>query len=121
VGGLGKYLRAGKTRSQKITRKPRRIPHVHCTLCWATCLPERWQKKDTTTNTTKILHATLIFTRTQKNCNLPKRLLKKDFAKKNRMLILENLILPKMDKANESDKILQTQLTRTFAKKASRF
>ena len=48
---------------------------------------------------------------------LTKRLLKKDFAKQTRMIILENLILPKIDKANEANKILQTQLTRTFAEK----
>ena len=33
------------------------------------------------------------------------------------MKTLENLTLPKNYKANESDKILQTQLTRTFAEK----
>jgi len=30
---------------------------------------------------------------------------------------LENLTLPKNDNANENDKILQTQLTRNFAKR----
>jgi len=37
--------------------------------------------------------------------------------RRTRTLILENLTLPKNDNANESDKILQTQLTRTFAKR----
>ena len=48
---------------------------------------------------------------------LTKRLLKKDFAKQTETQILENLILPKDNNANETDKILQTQLTRTFAEK----
>jgi len=30
----GFCLRAGKTRSQKKACKPRRLPHVGCTLCW---------------------------------------------------------------------------------------
>ena len=64
----------------------------------------------------KILHATLIFTRTKKLW-LTKRLLKKDFAKHTETQILENLILQKNDNANEANKILQTQLTRTFAEK----
>jgi len=37
--------------------------------------------------------------------------------RRTRTLILENLTLPKMDNANESDKILRTQLTRNFATK----
>ena len=48
---------------------------------------------------------------------LTKRLLKKDFAKQTETQILENLILPKDNNANETNKILQTQLTRTFAEK----
>ena len=35
----------------------------------------------------------------------------------NRTKILENLTLPKKDNAKENEIILQTQLTRTFAKK----
>jgi len=35
VGGLGKCLRAGKTRSQKNACRSRRIPTIHCTLCSA--------------------------------------------------------------------------------------
>ena len=53
----------------------------------------------------------------QKKLWLTKRLLKKDFAKQTETQILENLILPKDNNANETDKILQTQLTRTFAEK----
>ena len=33
VGGRGLCLGAGKTRSQKKACKPRRLPHVRCTLC----------------------------------------------------------------------------------------
>ena len=33
VGGRGQCLGAGKTRSEKNTRKCRRIPHVRCMLC----------------------------------------------------------------------------------------
>ena len=68
------------------------------TLAWKKTPPQTWQ--DFTRN--------FDFYQNQKNCDLPKRLLKKDFAKQTRTLILENLILPKMDNANESDKILQT-------------
>ncbi len=35
VGGLRFCLGAGKTQSQKNACKPRRIPLVVCTLCWA--------------------------------------------------------------------------------------
>ena len=35
VGGRGLCLGAEKTRSQKNACKPRRLPHVRCTLCWA--------------------------------------------------------------------------------------
>jgi hypothetical protein len=121
VGGRGKCLRAEKTRSEKTIEKSRRIPHVHCTLCWATCQRERWLKKDDTANTTKILHATLIFTITKK-LRLTKRLLKKDFAKQTRTEVLEKPTQPKNDNTNEANKILQTQLTRTKAeKKTCRF
>jgi hemerythrin-like domain-containing protein len=64
----------------------------------------------------KILHATLIFTRTKKTVTY-ETLAKKDFAKQTRTQILENLTLIKNDKANETEIILQTQLTRTFAKR----
>jgi hypothetical protein len=53
VGGRGQCLGAGKTRSQKNAPKSRRLPHVRCTLCWATCLPKRRLKKDTAANTTR--------------------------------------------------------------------
>jgi len=33
VGGCGQGLGAGKARSQKNASKPRRLPHVRCTLC----------------------------------------------------------------------------------------
>jgi len=33
VGGRGQCLGAEKTRSQKNAPKPRRLPHVGCTLC----------------------------------------------------------------------------------------
>ena len=65
--------------------------------------------------TDKIIARTLFFSKNQKNCDLQKRLQKKDFAKLTRTLILENLTLPKNGNANESDKILQTQLTRNLA------
>jgi hypothetical protein len=58
----------------------------------------------------------LIFTRTKK-LRLTKRLLKKDFAKQTRTEVLEKPTQPKNDNANEANKILQTQLTRTFAEK----
>jgi hypothetical protein len=65
---------------------------------------------------------TLLFTRTKKlqltnvsTGSTTKRLLKKDFAKQTETQILENLILPKNDKANEARVILQTQFTRNFA------
>jgi hypothetical protein len=44
-------------------------------------------------------------------------LLKKDFAKQTGTKILENLTQPKDNNDNESEIILQTQLTRTFAEK----
>jgi len=33
VGGRGQCLGAEKTQSQKNAPKPRRLPHVRCTLC----------------------------------------------------------------------------------------
>ena len=67
--------------------------------------------------TDKIIARTLFFSKNQKNCDLKKRLLKKDSAKQTRTQILKNSTLPKNDNANETDKILQTQLTRNFAKR----
>ena len=67
--------------------------------------------------TDKIIARTLLFSKNQKNCDLPKRWQKKDFAKQTRTQILENLTLPKCDNAKENEIILQTQLTWNFAKK----
>jgi hypothetical protein len=61
--------------------------------------------------TDKIIARTLFFSKNQKNCDLKKHLLKKDFAKQARTIILENLTLPKNDNARENKIILQTQLT----------
>ena len=44
-------------------------------------------------------------------------MLKKDFAKQTRTKILEKPTQPKNNNANETNKISQTQLTRTFAEK----
>ena len=60
--------------------------------------------------TDKIIARTLFFSKNQKNCDLKKRLLKKDFAKQTRTTIWENLTLPKNDNAKENEIILQTQL-----------
>ena len=65
--------------------------------------------------TDKIIARTLFFSKNQKNCDLPKRWQKKDFAKQTRTQILENLTLPKSDNAKENEIILQTQLTWNFA------
>jgi len=51
VGGRGQCLGAGQTRSQKNACKPRRIPHVRCTLCWLALCKTCRLKKDTTANT----------------------------------------------------------------------
>jgi len=44
--------------------------------------------------TDKIIARTLTFSNNQKNCDLQKHLLKKDFAKQTRTQILKNLTLP---------------------------
>ena len=84
-------------------------------------LPERWQKKDDTANLTEF-YLWLCFLPKPKRDNEPKRLLwKMDFANQShkwtRTQILKNLTLSKNDKAKETEIILQTQLTRTFATK----
>ena len=116
VGGRGQGLGAGKTRSEKNTRKCRRIPHVRCTLCWGALCKTCWLITRTTTiKLTRLLHELYSLARTKKNCDLKKRLLKKDSAKQARTIILENLTLPKNDNAKENEIILQTQLTWNFA------
>ena len=65
--------------------------------------------------TDKIIARTLFFSKNQKNCDLPKRWQKKDFAKQTRTQILENLTLPENDNAKENEIILQTKLTWNFA------
>ena len=66
VGGRGQCLGAEKTRSQKNTCKPRRLPHVGCTLCWVWELEDSLAEKDTAAKLTRFLHTTLTLATTKK-------------------------------------------------------
>ena len=72
------------------------------------------EKKDNTVNLIEF-YTQLWFLPEPKKLWLIKRLLKKDFAKQTTTKILGKPTQPKNDNANETNKILQTQLTRTFA------
>jgi len=84
-------------------------------------VPDTLAVKDLPANLTKFYNE-LGFLPKPKRDNKPKRLLwKMDFANQShnwtKKQILENLTLPKNDKAKEAEIILQTQLVRTFATK----
>ena len=64
--------------------------------------------------TDKIIARTLFFSKNQKNCDLQKRLQKKDFAKLTRMLILENLTLPKTATPTKATKFYKLNLPETL-------
>lgn len=131
AAGRGSLREQKKPKQEKCSKKPQN-PHrpLHALLAGFLCKTCRLKTR-TTTNTPNF-YTQLIFsngkkTELAKTLNNQKRqpgktlATKTDFAEQNRRqtktTILEDLTWPKIDKANETEIILQTKFTKIIAKK----